>query len=243
MKASLLMEPYVFYSCLTLFAMGCSALTLSIFFRLKSKALNGLPKNLSANVFNKTFIVFNPYAEKRKIIHSFLSVFPFLVSFASLGFALALLILVEAGLMLSLFMILIGLNLIVMEDAPEVYQNSRSFVKAVEGRSNLGVGDLRVFQIMKRLVPKLSNYYLGLTITFITFSVMLPYIWSSLLSLFTQFIGLILQVSASTGAGAWLVAVFLFNLTIFIIQIFASIIKSKLLGYVMESPTSEAITV
>ena len=227
------MEGSIFYSSLTLFAMCCLALAISIFLRLKSRTINSLPKNLSANVFNKTFIVFNPYQEHRKI-HSYLSLFLMLVVFAFAGFALILWKMLECGLLLSLFILIIGLNLIVLEDVLEIYRNSETFIKAVKGGTNLGIGDLKVFQLIKKAMPKLSNYYLGLSVLFMVFSLMLPYIWSSALWFFARFIGLILEVSAPTGVISWQVAVFLFALILVAIQIFASAVKNKLLSHMME---------
>ena len=238
MKASLLMESYLLYSSLTLFTMGCLALALSIFFRSKLKALNGLPKNLSANVFNKTFIVFDPYPEQKKMIRSFLSAFPIVLGFASLGLALALMLIFEAGFMLSFFVTIIGLNLMVLEDAREAYQNSKTFVNAVQGESSLGTGDLRVFQVIKRFMPRLSNYYLGLSIVFMAFSAALPYVWSSMLWLSIEFMRLIFQASGSTRAIGWVVTVFLFALAVVFVQTLASAIKSKLLRHATESSSS-----
>lgn len=226
------MEGSIFYSSLTLFAMCCLALAISIFLRLKSRAINSLPKNLSANVFNKTFVVFNPYQEHRKIIHSFLLVFPIVVFFASMG--LILWKILEYGLLLSFFTLIIGINLIVMEGASDAYQNSKTFIKAIQGGTSLGVGDLKVFKMIKKVMPKLSNYYLGLSIFFVASAVMLPYIWSSMLWFLAWFIDLILQVSAPTGVMSWQVAVFLFALILVAIQIFASAVKNKLLSHLME---------
>jgi len=228
------MEGSIFYSSLTLFAMCCLALAISIFLRLKSRVINGLPKNLSANVFDKTFIVFNPYQEHRKFIHSYLSLFLMLVGFVFAGFALIVWKMLECGLLLSLFILIIGLNLIVLEDVLEIYRNSEIFVNAVQGGTNLGVGDVKAFQLIKKVMPKLSNYYLGLSVVFMVFSVMLPYIWSSALWFFARFIGLILQVSAPTGVISWQVAVFLFALILVAIQLFASAVKNKLLSRMME---------
>lgn len=227
------MEGSIFYSSLTLFAMCCLTLVISIFLRLKSHTINSLPKNLSANVFNKTFIVFNPYQEHRKV-HSYLSLFLILVGFAFAGFALIVWKMLECGLLLSLFILIIGLNLIVLEDVLEIYRNSEIFIKAVQGGTNLGVGDLKVFQLIKTVMPKLSYYYIGLSIFFMASAVMLPYIWFSALWFFAQFIGLILQVSAPTGVISWQVAVFLFALILAAIQIFASAVKNKLLSHLME---------
>lgn len=218
--------------------MGCLALALSIFFRLKFHTLNGLPKNLSANVFSKTFVVFNPYSEQRKIIHGFLSALPIVIFFACIGPILIVWKIFESGLMLSFFILTIGLNLIMMEDAIEVYQVSKTFIETVKGGTSLGVGDLKVFQTLKKAMPKISNYYLSLSILFVASSITLPYTWSSVLWFFARFIGLLLEVSASTGIIAYQVAVFLFALTLVIIYIFVSKIKNKLLRYIMESPTS-----
>lgn len=232
------MESYLLYSSLTLLIMGCLALALSILFRLKFKALNSLPKNLSATIFNKTFVVFYPYSEQKKMIHNFLSVLPIAIGFASLGIALAFLLILEAGFILSFFITIIGLNIIGLEDAPEVYKYSKIFIEAVQNETKLGTGDLRVFQTIKKMTPRLSNYYFGLSIIFIAFSAILPSIWSSLLWFFAQFIGLILQFSLLAGDIAWILAVFLFAIPVVIIQILFSEIKRKLLGYTIESPSA-----
>lgn len=227
-------EAYLFYSSLTLLAMGCLTLALSMLFRLKSHVINSLPKNLSANVFNKTFIVFNPYPEHRKINYSFLSALPILVFFACLGFILVAWKIFEYGLMSSFFILIICLYLIVVEVAPETYQNTRIFIKAVQRGTSLGVGDLRVFQIVRKALPRLSNYYLGLTISFVTFAATMSYIWPLTLWFLSRLVGLILDAGAVTGFVGWQVTVFLFTLTVVIIQIFVGKLKAKFLSYVAE---------
>lgn len=227
-------EAYLFYSSLTLLAMGCLTLALSMLFRLKSHVINSLPKNLSANVFNKTFIVFNPYPEHRKINYSFLSALPILVFFACLGFILVAWKIFEYGLMSSFFILIICLYLIVVEVAPETYQNTRIFIKAVQRGTSLGVGDLRVFQIVRKALPRLSNYYLGLTISFVTFAATMNYIWPLTLWFLSRLVGLILDAGAVTGFVGWQVTVFLFTLTVVIIQIFVGKLKAKFLSYVAE---------
>jgi len=229
-----LAEAYLFYSSLTLLAMGCLTLALSMLFRLKSHVINSLPKNLSANVFNKTFIVFNPYPEHRKINYSFLSALPILVFFACLGFILVAWKIFEYGLMSSFFILIICLYLIVVEVAPETYQNTRIFIKAVQRGTSLGVGDLRVFQIVRKALPRLSNYYLGLTISFVTFAATMNYIWPLTLWFLSRLVGLILDAGAVTGFVGWQVTVFLFTLTVVIIQIFVGKLKAKFLSYVAE---------
>jgi hypothetical protein len=228
------MEPYIIYSSLTLFAMGCLAIVLSILFTSKSRALDNLPDDLSANIFNKTFTVFDPYSKQRKTIHSFLSVLSIVVGFAIVGFALVILVVFEAGFILSLFIILFGLNLIVLEDALQVYQNSKVLINAVKIGSNLGIGDIEVFHLIKKLMSALAHYYISLSIFFITLSIVLNYIWSSALWFFAQYIGFIIQISRPAGVTAWVLAVFLFALSTVIIQILASKIKSRILRALTE---------
>jgi len=227
-------EIYLFYSSLTLFVMGCSALVLFLFFRLKYQRMNSYPKNLSANVFDKTFNVLDPYPERRKIIHSFLSAVPLIAFFASLAFAILLWKVFEYGLLLSLFILIVCLNLMLTEVASETYQTTGILIKAVRKRADLATGDIKAFQTLKNALPKLSNYYLALSILFLVFAATLDYIWSSLLLFFSQIIGLILEVSAATGIIAYQVAVLIFALIVVLIQIFAWKIKNKFLRHLVE---------
>jgi len=242
-------ETYLFYSSLTLFVMGCLTFVLFILFRLKHHRMNSLPRNLSANVFNKTFNVFDPYPERRRIIHSFLSALPLVVFFVGLFFTLILWKIFEYGLLLSLVTLIICLHLMLVDFASGTYQSAKILVKAVDAKAGLGVGDLEVFQKLKRVMPKLSNYYLALSILFSIFAVTLSYIWSSLLWVFVHFVGLIFKVffniygekstniygDVVTGFIAFQVAVVLWGVTVFIIQIFAWKIKSKVLSYIIGS--------
>ncbi len=230
-------EAYLFNSSITLFVMGCLALIITILFRLKSHELNGLPKNLSANIFSKNFVIFNPYSEQKKIIHNFLTFLPILVALISLGVALIVAKIFESGFMLSFIILIICLNLITFEDASDVYQNSKAFIKAIQRETDLGVGDIKVFKILKNATPRISNYYLGLAILFIASAAALPYIWSSIFWVLAQFTGLLLEAGASSGIFvAYLLPVFLLALTMFVIQIFAYKMKNKLSRYIIESP-------
>jgi len=234
-----LAETYLFYSSLTLFAMSCLTFVLSIFFRLKHYKIDSLPKNLSVDVFNKTFNVLNPYPGRRKIFHNFLSALPLIVFSAGLVLILLGWKIFEYGLLLSIVMLIICLNLMLVDFASETYQSAKILVKAVDTEACLGAGDLEVFQILKRVMPKLSNYYLALSILFLTFAVTLSYIWSSFLWIFVHFVGLIFEVffyicgDVLTGFIAFQVAVVLCGVTVFIIQIFAWKIKSKVLSYMI----------
>lgn len=234
-----MVEAYLFYSSLTLLAMSCLNLALSIFFRLKFHAVEGIPESLSANVFDKTFNVVNPYPESRKVIQKFLVALPILVFFVSFGFVLLAWKILEYGLALSLITLIVCLNLMVLEVAYEINQNAKIFINAVRCETEFGVGDLKVFQIVRKTLPRLSYYYLGLTILFVVLAVTLSFIWSSALWFIAWFIGLMLEASAVTGSVSWQAAVFLFALVVFIVQVFVWKIKGRLLEYLIELPAAE----
>ena len=117
--------------------MGCSTLVLSIIFRSKHRKMSHLPRNYSANIFDKTFNIFNPYPEHRRIIHNFLSALPLIVVLASLVFVPFALKAFESGLLLSLVLLIICLNLMLIEVASETYQNAKIFIKAFNSKADL----------------------------------------------------------------------------------------------------------
>jgi len=227
-------EGYVFYSSLTLIAMGCLALSLSILFRLKFRSLNSLPRNLSATVFSRTFVVFDPYPQQTKVIHDFLLALPFVAFFVTLGLTLALWKMLASGLILSVLAIIVSLNLIVIEEAPELYMNSTLFIGAVQNGTNLANGDLKALQLIRSLAPKLSNYYLGIAIFLITSSIALPYIWTAVPWLFRQLIDLIARSSDSNQIVVLPITVILPALSLFILQLLAFKIKNRIFRHKTE---------
>ncbi len=240
MEQQALAEVYLFYSSITLLAMGCSAMILSIIFRLKSHAINSIPKNLSANVFNKTFNIFNPYSEHRKIIHRLLFLLPIVVLFAAFGFIFVAVKILEYGLTVSLFVLVMCLSLIAVEVAPEIYQNANTFIKAMQFGTHLGVGDIKALQLLRRSLPRLSNYFLGLSILFIALSATLGYIWPFTMSLLTSLIGLTFEAGKVVGGPAsWLVPVFLFAAVAMSVQILAWKARSRFFGYLIQLPSRD----
>lgn len=230
-----LAETHLFYSSLVLFAMSCLTLVLCIFFRLKRHRINSLSKNVSANVFDKTFNIFNPYPEHRKIIHNFLRTLGVMINFAAMYVAFFMFKIIQFRILLSLVILLVCLHLMLLDFAAEIYQTYKIFIKAVHSKAGWGVGDLEVFQKLKSIMPKLSNYYLALSILFLTFAATLGYIWSSLLWLFFLPIGPIFEVSELTGVIGFLVAGLLYSAIVLIILILAWKIKSKVLSYIVGS--------
>jgi len=200
--------------------------------------MNHLPRNLSANIFDRTFSVFNPYSERRKVIHNFLliaHILPLIIGIASWYLApLALFKVFEYGLLLSVVLLIICLNLMLIEVASETYQNAKTFINAFNNKADLGAGDLKVFQVLRTALPKLSNYYLALSILFLTLAATLGYIWYPLLWFFARVAGLILELQASIGGTiAFPVTLVLFSLMVVVVLIFISKIKSKFLSYLL----------
>lgn len=232
---------HLFYASLTLFAISGLTLVLSIFFRLKHRRVNSLPKNLSANVFDKTFNVFNPYSEPERIIHGYFAqqLLTIIVNEAYLFLALFFIFFLQFGVLLSLVIILIWLNLVLLDHASETHQIAKSFVKAVHDKSGFGVGDLKVLQKLKRVMLRLSNYYLVLSILLLTLAVTLNYIWPILWWLFAQPIGLIFEASEGTRVISWQVVVLLYAAMVFIIIVLAWKIKGKVSNYILGSSSLE----
>lgn len=215
--------------------MSCLTLALSIFFRLKHRRVNSLLKNLSANVSDKTFNVFNPYPEQRKII-SARALLMVIITLAPwfLAFLVLLIYAMSPGFLISLILLLICLHSIFTDLASETYQNAKIFIKSVHNNSGWGVGDLEVTQKLKRIMPRLSNYYLVLSVLFLTFAVTVDYISSSLLWLLFQPIVLIFEVSKATGVIGWQVAGLLYAaLVLVFLPWLAWKIKNKVLSYIV----------
>ena len=227
-------ESYVFYSSVALFALGCLALGLSILFRSKSRDLNNLPKNLRATVSNRTFVVFNPYPEQTKIIHDFLLALSFVAIFGTLALTFLVWKILTSGLTLSILVIIISLNLIITPEAPEVYTNSNTFIKAIQRGTNLASGDLKALQLIRNLAPKLRNYYLGLSVYFITCSIASLYLWTSAPSFFMQLIHLIAQSSRLNEMVVLPVTLVLLILGVSIVQLLVLRIKNRIFRFETE---------
>jgi hypothetical protein len=232
------MENCIFFSETTLIAFGFSSFILAFLFFSKLRALKSVfSSNLSPNIFDRSFVVFNPYSERRGIIHGSLLFLPVLVFFFSMFLAFSLLFVVEAGVILSFFVAVIGLNLIVVGDAFEVYENSKVFIENLQrGDVKFGVGDLEALRLIDVYLPKLVKCYLILAFTFLVLSAFFPFLISPLLWGFSSFVGLILQASVLGGSVCWVVAVFLFAIPTVLVQLLSSKVKGCIFRYSVEMP-------
>jgi hypothetical protein len=229
-----LAEAYVFYSSVTLALLGCTALTLAVFLRKKSKVLNGLSTKVTASVFNRTYVVFDPYPDRRRVIHRFLTALPLVVGAITCGMLVLVWVTLTSGLFLSFVLIIISLNMIVLEETPEVLLNNGVFVKAFQEGAKMAPGDLRVLELTKKAAAKLGKYYLVLCIFFVACAVVLPYAAAPVLQGFLSFLEFLLKLSQPAGGMGWLVMGFLLVTTYVIICFSLSKIKSRLFKYELE---------
>lgn len=223
-------EEPILYSSIVLVVMGCLSLALFLIFRFKIRVFRSLPDNSSAEVFHRTFNVLDPYPKRSKLIHQLLTLLPFFVFVASAAFTFLLIEAFLSGLVLSLIIVIICLNLIIIDELFEVYKTANVFIKAINEEVDFGMGDVRILQVIKKALPKACNYYLSLTISFMFFALALPYVMNPTLWLFSYFIGVILAISAQASFLAPLIAVLLLALITVLTQIFVRKAKSKFLN-------------
>ena len=220
---------------LILFAIGCFSLLLALFFYLKFRALQQVSANSSINVYNKTFNVISPYPGHRLSMHGAALLVPFALVFAILV-ATAALKIFEMGLAISVVAFLIWLSLLMVDSAIDMYKSANVFLKAFEDKVDLGKGDLVALFFLKKIMPRLSAYYLLIAVGFFIFSFVSPQIVPRVLYLFSQSVGPILAVPAFLGiAGAYAGPLAVAIVTV-ILVITGGAIKNRILGSVPAMP-------
>ena len=230
-------DAYLVYASGALVVMGVVALVLSVVFRLRLGVLNDVSRGAEANVFNRTFVVFDPYVQKT-VFHRLLSFLPFVPLVCGFGMAVLLLVIIDSGLLLTLLVSVMALSLIVVEESPEAYAESKMLVKAFQSKSNLGVGDIRLLKLTVGLLPKLSYYYLGLSVVLFGLAGVLPFVWTEFLWDFALFFGYIIQASITAGPATWLLAIALYAGLITAFVVVATIAKGRLFGHYAEAATA-----
>lgn len=216
---------------LVLVAMGF--LSLVFYLSLRSKALAiGKLRDLSVNVFDKTFNIFDPYPDRTRMIQSsVIAASPFFTLFTAIIFSLVVVAkLIEAGLLLASLTFAVCAVLMMLEETFEIYSNANVFVRAVKNGAGLGEGDLTVLSIVKETLPKLKTYYLALAIVFFASSVMLPYILPGAVFVFVRFVTAPIESAPSQGVLAVYYTVLLLVVATLTIQFTADKIRSKILG-------------
>lgn len=222
---------YVFYTSLTLVIMGALTAILAFTFHHKNHNLKQLPPNLKPSIYNKTYAIFNPYPTERKMIHSFLLALPLVVAAMTFGVFLLGLEIVKSGLTLGLITTIVALNMILVEEAPEIYTNSRIFHKAIQTKAELAPGDIKTLQLIKQTTKKLANYYTALTVFFIACAAILPYIITQAFQSFISYLDFVAQASEWAGILAWQVSAILIAVSYILILLVASQVKGRIFKY------------
>ena len=182
------------------------------------------------SVYNRTFAVFDPYGRAATIFHRFLSLLPFVPLILGFGMGVLLLVIIDSGLLLTLLVAIMGLSLIVVEESVEAYADSKLLVNAIEGGSKLGVGDVRLLVLMKRLLPKLMRYYLAVAVLFFVGAVVLPLVWLQFLYYFAVVLGGFIQ-AASGGLVNWFLAIGLYAVVVTVLVFLVTMVKNRLFGH------------
>jgi HAMP domain-containing protein len=170
-------EVSLFASSMVLVAMGCVALVFSLLLERKSRALRRLSKNLSVGVFSKTFNVFDPSMERRRIISSHTGLVVFVAIYGAwLVVTVGVFTSFAAGGLLASVIFLVCAGLLMVDETQELNKNAGIFVEAIRSGTSLGVGDMRALFVMRRTLPKLSLYHLFLAAVFFASAFEVPYL-------------------------------------------------------------------
>jgi hypothetical protein len=179
-------------------------------------------------VFSKTFNVFDPYPDSKRLINAFLTTLPLLVLFCT-GFVLFVFMeILVAGLLLNLIVVIISINLLAVDGAFEVYENCSTFINAFRREIQLGEGDVRVLHIVKKALSRMSIYYFGLAIFFVFSGFTLQYATLPVYWAFTHSMNLIFQAGTAVGYPPYTVPLFWIML-IAVVTFFIRRIKKEFL--------------
>jgi hypothetical protein len=224
------LDSYLLYASATLVIMGVVAVVLALVFRLRFRRLVAVSGKSAVSVYNKTFMVFDPYGQAGTIFHRFLSLLPFVPMVLGFGMAVLLLVIIDSGLLLTLLVVVFGSSLIVVEESVEAYADSKLLVKAVEGGSQLAVGDVRLLSLMKRLLPRLTRYYLAVAVLFFAGAVVLPFVWVQFLWYFAVVFGGLIQAASGGFVNVFLV-VGLYAAGVAVVLFLVTLAKNRLFGH------------
>lgn len=222
-------------SSFVLIAAGFVSILFSVSLRRKLRLIERFPEDLSTEVFDRTFNVFDPYPERRKTISSNIELLIFLAVYGPFFFVSYIVLrVVEAGLVLGGVTFIICLGLLMVDDTLEIRKNANAFIIAVRNGTGLGSGDMKTLLVLKKTLPKLSNYYVVLAIMLFGSSLAVPFILDSFLVASAQLASMMFVLATAfefMPVFALILALFLFVTVIITIQFAAGAIKSKILGF------------
>jgi len=218
---------YLLYSSIILIVMAVTALFLSVLFKRRLSNVNRFGSYVEPEVFSRSFVVFNPYSEVT-IFHRFL-----LLAVIGIWYGCMLLLYfffkaLESGFMLPFVLAVVCLNLLPLDVAFEIYRDSGNFIKALQSGLKFGVGDLEVLKSLKKILKRLSNYCLALSVAFFISAVLIPTFWWQFFSGFSSFSGF-WNVLISQGFFGVFILIFVISVIFVGVFGFASLIKRRLL--------------
>ena len=228
---------------IVLIAMACVSLAISLSFRQKSRSIREFPEHVQASTFKKTFNVFSPYAEKRRIIHEHLELLILVAvygSFVAIGFAV--LKVLEFGFLLAFFTLIVCLGFLLIDETLEVHKNTNVILNALRKKTSFGKGDVEVLDFLRKTLPRLSNYHLIVAFAFFATSLAVPFVVEVFLFVFSGWAGLIFAASTVLWFFPPFVLLFtalMFGATVFVVQSAANRVKMRIFSF----PSSERLNV
>jgi len=218
-------------SSIALLISSCLSLSISYLLRQKLRIIENLPSDLKVEIFDRSFVVFDPYPERRRSIRNVSS---FLIIFISvIGIILAAIfwVVLKYGFALSLFVTVAFLNLIFPDDLAEIYNNAGKIIKAVKNEEKLGSGDLAGLHLLKNILPKMSRYYFYLSAMLLTCAAILPFVWNTIISFSSHLLSSFLFLSYLSGLLGFQLVILLFSLFIVFLRFCIVKIKRKIVKW------------
>lgn len=229
------MDAYLLYASVALAAMGVIASALAFVFRRRLRRLSAVSEGSEATVFHRTFMVFDPYEKKKTVFHRFLPLMMMMPMVGCMVLAVMLFFAMGSGLLLAFLVVIVGLSLMTVGESVETYSESKLLINAIESDSKLGVGDIRLLNFMKMLLPRLIYYYIALAVLMFVSATAFPIVWSNILLYFAMLLGLLIQVSVELGPAGWFVCLILYGSVIATVYVAAASVKNRLFGLHIDS--------
>ncbi len=203
---------------IVLMIMAGAALFSAFLLRARARALRMLPKDLSAQVFDRTFNVFDPTMKHRRIISNHTGLIIFVAIY---GAWIALTFVVfktfEVGGVLASIAFLICAALLMVDETQEISRNAGIFAKAIKNGVGLGKGDMQVLHVIKKALPRLSAYHLTLAAVFFISALAVPF-----------FVDAVFLASTAIA-----IAVFAVSAALKVIPLFSFIVIATLMGSIL----------
>ena len=233
-------DPSSLMSFAVLIAMCTLSLTMSLLMRRKLRDVCRLPRELPATVFDKTFNVFDPYSERKRILGAS-SMFPVIIILSSLAFGgFVATKMIEAGMTAGFTILIVCLSMMMFDEASEIRKNADVFVNAVRKGTELGQGDIFAFSVVKKGTAKLFRYYLAMAITLFAGAVALPYLAPFASSAFSRLLAVILRFSTSGGLTTVFLGLAIYSLIISLILMLSNRMKDRFLSFSSQEPKPHA---